>query len=315
MNRKTTKIDLHVHTKGSDGWGSPDEIASKAVERGLDAIVITDHHNTWTKEGQEVMLACREYGVMAFPGCEYSTKQGHVLIIGVAAEDLKLGWYPEIQLVVNRVLAAGGVAIPAHPYHGYKTMLGNYLFQMTGIRAVETRNGQCEVRSPRENERTIKVAKQLKLKGCGGSDAHSASYVGCCYTEFSGIIDTERKLVRALRRGSFRAVRNMKAVESLSYRAAIQFMPGFQNTIPLASRPEMRQVWGDGKGYEKPATKEKDRTFENWKREFYGQGIEDPFFYSDGSYSYPSSDDGPEDPEFWNEDDDGGSDTDPGSYH
>lgn len=214
--RKTTKIDMHVHTKGSDGWGTPESIARYAVERGLDGLVITDHHRTITPESDAVAARCREAGLLVFRGCEYSTSEGHVLIYGVIAENLELPRYPEMQFVIDRVNEAGGVAIPAHPYHGYKYKLGDKLLDLEGIKAVEVRNGQNEVRAPWENDEAREVVKASEWASVGGSDAHDAKYVGVCFTEFKGTVRTEKQLLKALRQGKHVARRNNRAIRVLT---------------------------------------------------------------------------------------------------
>jgi predicted metal-dependent phosphoesterase TrpH len=215
MARKTTRLDLHVHTKGSDGWGSPDEIAAMAVERGLDGLVIADHHVTFSKEGDEVAEACRDAGLLVFRGCEYSAEDGHCLVLGLPIEPFHFKFYKPMQEVINEVRAAGGVVVPAHPFHGYRAKLGAGLLRLTGLAAVEARNGQCEVRSPWENEEAYRAAEGMVLQTTGGSDAHSPSYVGVCFTEFAGQVRTDQELVKALLTGRYRAVRNLRVVRSL----------------------------------------------------------------------------------------------------
>jgi len=39
-------INLHMHTRYSDGFGSHQEIAQAAMVAGLDAVIVTDH-NVW----------------------------------------------------------------------------------------------------------------------------------------------------------------------------------------------------------------------------------------------------------------------------
>lgn len=66
------RIDLHVHTTGSDGTCTPSETVGLAQRIGLSAIAITDH---------DTVSACREaekrgeqLGVEVVPGIEISTK-------------------------------------------------------------------------------------------------------------------------------------------------------------------------------------------------------------------------------------------------
>jgi len=214
--RKTTRLDLHVHTRGSDGWGSPEDIVGKAIERGLDGLVICDHHRTTTTEGTQVIELGRRHGLIMLRGCEYSTKQGHCLVYGCDVGALNLGRYPEMAAVIAAAKRAGGIAFPSHPYYGYRERCGDHVFQLgAGLRAVETINGQNELRAPQTNRQAEQAAGELGIKGVGGSDAHGPDQVGLAYTTFPGLIGTERQLVRALRRGTFQACRNQRAIDGV----------------------------------------------------------------------------------------------------
>lgn len=63
-------IDLHVHSKMSDGTLTPTEVVKLAKEIGLFAIALTDHD---TVDGvEEAIKAGKEYGVRVIPGVELS---------------------------------------------------------------------------------------------------------------------------------------------------------------------------------------------------------------------------------------------------
>jgi predicted metal-dependent phosphoesterase TrpH len=213
--RRTTRIDLHVHTRGSDGWGSPEAIAAQAVQAGLDGLAITDHHLTYTAEGLEVAAACREQGLLVVHGCEYSAAEGHVLIYGVPVEELRLPKYADMQKVIDLAKEFGGTAIPAHPFHGYRAQLGQRVYQLRRIRAVETANGQRAVRGPGANKKAKQAAKRRSWLGIGGSDAHDPAYVGVCYTEFQGVLESSAAVLQALKRGQFRAVTRQQQAREL----------------------------------------------------------------------------------------------------
>jgi predicted metal-dependent phosphoesterase TrpH len=72
--------DLHLHTNYSDGTWSPEEVANKAREHGLDAIALTDHD---TVEGCRALgAAAQALGIEFFPGTELTAEMdGHEIHI------------------------------------------------------------------------------------------------------------------------------------------------------------------------------------------------------------------------------------------
>ncbi len=74
MDNQTTHteeyIDLHVHSRASDGTLTPTEVVKLAADSGLAAIALTDHD---TIDGvEEAMEAGARYGVQVIPGIELS---------------------------------------------------------------------------------------------------------------------------------------------------------------------------------------------------------------------------------------------------
>jgi predicted metal-dependent phosphoesterase TrpH len=212
--RKTTRIDMHVHTRGSDGWGNPGEIVRYAKRAKLDGVCITDHHRTYTPEGLAVAQALWDAGLLAFHGCEYSTAWGHLLIYGVdVGEYTWWGYYPDPELVIQDVIEAGGVVVPAHPFNGYKRRWDERVLELKAIEGIETANGQCTFRSPQANREAAQLADRKQIQTFGGSDAHNPRHVGLCYTQFQAIIETEAELLRAMRLRRARAVTSNKLVQ------------------------------------------------------------------------------------------------------
>jgi hypothetical protein len=267
-SRKTTRLDLHVHTRGSDGFGSPEDIVGKAIERGLDGLVICDHHHTVTAEGSKVIELGQRQGLIMLRGCEYSTKQGHCLVYGVDVDKLNLGRYPEMAAVIAAAKRAGGVAFPSHPYYGYRERCGDHVFQLgTGLKAIEVINGQNEVRAPTSNLQAEQAAGELGIQGVGGSDAHSPDQVGLAYTTFPGLIGTERQLTRALRKGGFRACRNQRVIDGVRLVRNRVFPENKQLAVPLfraaPTKLDKTPMVGDLTKYE-PEEIETARAAQTW---------------------------------------------------
>lgn len=224
---------MHCHTRGSDGSGTPEEFVQAAKRARLDGVIVTDHHKTITEEGAAVVAALREAGIFAMLGCEYSCEEGHCLVYGVDVHDLNLGKYPKMSVVTERVQKAGGVAIPAHPYKGYRSRLGDDVYALNDIDHVEVLNGQNQMRGNDADKQAREAASDLGYGMVGGSDAHVAANLGVCFTEFEGVIRTEREFLDALRGGKFRARRNKKLLKE---RIAAKQFYGVQKERARVSR-------------------------------------------------------------------------------
>jgi predicted metal-dependent phosphoesterase TrpH len=66
------RIDLHTHSRASDGTQSPGELVRAAAAAGLDVLALTDHD---TADGwAEAAATARDVGVALVPGMEISTR-------------------------------------------------------------------------------------------------------------------------------------------------------------------------------------------------------------------------------------------------
>jgi predicted metal-dependent phosphoesterase TrpH len=86
------RIDLHTHSRVSDGTDSPAELVTKAKEAGLDVVALTDHD---TFDGlAEAAAQGEQEGVQVVPGIEVScTREGqsvHLLAYGADPANIEL---------------------------------------------------------------------------------------------------------------------------------------------------------------------------------------------------------------------------------
>ena len=79
--RGGVRIDLHAHTRVSDGTETPAELLAAAAEAGLDVLAITDHDTTagW----DEAAEAARRHGVALVPGMEVSCRTSEGISVHV----------------------------------------------------------------------------------------------------------------------------------------------------------------------------------------------------------------------------------------
>jgi predicted metal-dependent phosphoesterase TrpH len=167
--------DLHVHTNYSkDGESSVEEILKRAEEAGLDAIAVTDHDSV---DGVKKALACTTK-VLVIPGIEVSTRQGHLLVLGVT-EVIPSGL--DVMVTVEIAHRMGAIAILPHPYHIWRHGVARRKKAgMDIVDAVEVFNSRYIVGSA--NTKAARIAKRLGKPCVGGSDAHNARFVGFGWT-------------------------------------------------------------------------------------------------------------------------------------
>ncbi len=146
-------VNLHMHTRYSDGHGSHRDIAQAALRAGVDAIIVTDH-NVWVN-GPEGYF--REGGrrVLMLIGEEVhdqarDPQNNHLLVFGADTEVAQLAHDP--QLLINGVSAAGGLSFLAHPFDTAnkpfnETDITWEAWEVTGYTGVELWNGLSEFKS------------------------------------------------------------------------------------------------------------------------------------------------------------------------
>ena len=204
------RIDLHIHTSplSACSYIDPQELIQEARRLQLDGICLTEHQVVWDPD--EVDKLADDAGIRIFRGNEFTTNQGDILVFGFYKDIKELLMIKDLR---DKVTAAGGYMIAAHPFRGFKTF-GIRQLQMTVdqasrrkmlefVDAVEVGNGKL---SPDENEMARKVSEKLGLPGSGGSDAHRVDEIGTWVTVFEKEIQSEKELVQELHAGRFRAV-------------------------------------------------------------------------------------------------------------
>jgi 3',5'-nucleoside bisphosphate phosphatase len=103
------RIDLHTHSRASDGTESPGELVRAAAAAGLDVVALTDHD---TAEGwPEAERAAREIGIELVRGMEISARHdGHGVHLLAYLPDPT---YPPLLAALQLVLDGRTARLPA----------------------------------------------------------------------------------------------------------------------------------------------------------------------------------------------------------
>ena len=103
------RIDLHTHSRVSDGTQSPTELVTAARDAGLDVVAITDHDTAagWPEAAE----AAREVGITLVRGMEISTKhRGHGVHLLAYLPDAT---HPGLKAELTRIVDGRGSRAPA----------------------------------------------------------------------------------------------------------------------------------------------------------------------------------------------------------
>ena len=109
-------VNLHMHTRYSDGTGTHKDIAEAAIKTGLDAVIVTDHNVL--VQGVEGYYRVNRSRVLLLVGQEVhdqdrDPQKNHLLVLNANRDVSTLADDP--QTLINGVAEAGGLSFIAHP--------------------------------------------------------------------------------------------------------------------------------------------------------------------------------------------------------
>ncbi len=187
------KCDLHVHSNFSrDGESRVEDILRRAEQVGLDAIAITDHD---TVEGALYARHVRS-SVLVIPGIEVSTRQGHIIVLGI---EEPLPARRDVMETITEARSRGGLVILPHPYHMWRHGVARKMkSSIRAVDAVEAFNSRYIVGTA--NRKAALVARRYQKPCVGGSDAHHARFVGFGVTYIDAEPDVS-SILTAIREG------------------------------------------------------------------------------------------------------------------
>ncbi len=109
-------VNLHMHTRYSDGTGTHRDIARAALRAGVDAVIVTDHNvlvqdfeGYYREKNRRVLMLIGE----EIHDQDRDPQKNHLLVFGANRELATFADDP--QVLIDRVREAGGLAFIAHP--------------------------------------------------------------------------------------------------------------------------------------------------------------------------------------------------------
>lgn len=194
-------MDLHFHTMRFSGDSRMPLEAGlrRARDMGLDGVCLTEHDVIAAYEDLDTTAA--RYGLIVLVGVEILTSDGDILCFG--SSSVPVTTISAVELT-GLVASAGGATVAAHPYRDNNRGVGDLLFDLPDLTAVEGYNGNTTLP---ENRRAVRAARELGLPVTGASDSHSVERIGVYATRFADTIRTMEDLVEALRGGDYGPVR------------------------------------------------------------------------------------------------------------
>jgi len=183
VDQTVLSLDLHVHSSLSyDGHEPVELLLEHASDIGLDGVVVTDHDRI--AASLEAADLASEYGLVGIPGVEVSTREGHLLAIGVDVRPSRGMSYAK---TVQRIRELGGAAVVPHPFQRTRHGVRRHVLDETNVDAVEVYNSMLF--TGYRNRRARRYAESYGYGTVAGSDAHNLPNVGRAYTEVA--VDAE----------------------------------------------------------------------------------------------------------------------------
>lgn len=192
-------LELHLHTRPRSSCShlDPVDAVRLVLRKGLQGLVITEHHALWSEE--ELAALSRRVGVprgfVLLAAQEVSSDRGHVLVYG-ARKAIPEGTSVE---AIRRAWPAAALVL-AHPWRHERqpseVRLTDPLFD-----AVEILNSN---HSARANVRALEDWHRLRFVAIAGSDAHAGDTVGRYPTLLDHPVTDVDGLAREIRAGRCR---------------------------------------------------------------------------------------------------------------
>ena len=211
-------IDMHTHTSELShcSFMSAEQLLKAAVDIGLDAVVITDHHRFRSCEEME-KLKRKFPDLRVFQGIEITTPyrgayEGEdFLLYGVydpILEEQRSWTYEELYSLTRQW---DGWITLAHPFR-YKNHISEDIESLVPD-AIEIHSSSIY----RGDTPTIMdIANRLNCRPFHSSDSHRTNEVGIYYMQLPTAVNSEKELIETLRAGDIRLHERTACIDEIN---------------------------------------------------------------------------------------------------
>lgn len=206
MDKKTLKLDFHVHTS-DDVFDNiphgPEQLVDEMVRMGFDGFAVTNHDHHVISD--RLSGYARERGLLIIPGMELTYLRQHIVLLNFR-EPGKVKTPADIM----RDKGEANLVMAAHPYFPWAPSCGKLLDArpelFDAIEFCHLYNGVINF-----NRKAVLKAEELGLPLLGTSDAHTLFQIGYTYTVVDAEKDTESVIaaIKAGRSGLFTSPFNL----------------------------------------------------------------------------------------------------------
>jgi predicted metal-dependent phosphoesterase TrpH len=189
--------DFHVHAFVGDGGIPPWMLQRHAARVGLDVIAITNHNQTLAgRLGRWV--AQRSAGPLVLVGQEITGRDFHLIGVGI---NRPISWDQPARGAIADVHAQGGVAIAAHPMHGFAGYDPPALADLDGVEVAYRDALSSTVALQYEEFYRRTLTRNPEVAAIGSSDFHTSGPMGLCRTYLLVRERSEAGVIEAIRDG------------------------------------------------------------------------------------------------------------------
>jgi hypothetical protein len=171
--------DFHIHAFVGDGGIAPWMMQDNAAHLGLDVIAITNHNQTFAGRLGRSAAEPSSTGSIVLVGEEITGRNYHLIGVGI---ERPINWDQPARGAIADVHAQSGLAIAAHPMHGFDGYDPEALADLDGVEVAHRDTLTPEAGKQWDQFYERAMARNPEIAAIGSSDFHTSGPMGLCRT-------------------------------------------------------------------------------------------------------------------------------------